>query len=362
MHPFRNLLLISLGRESSFRKDPTPKDWAVMFKMARQQALIGVCYDGVCRVPEHQRPPQDIMSAWSRLTERIADIYRLHVRRTQEMIPLLEQLGFHGTILKGTALSRIYPVPERRMCGDVDVWVTGTHRSILKALRPSWHPYDIVYQECKVNFFPDVEVEIHFHPGKMYNPFLNARLQRYLEKESPIRDDKTLMMPSPRFDAVYCMAHMFHHYLEGGIGLRQMMDYYYTLRLLDPADREPVMKALRRLGMGRFTAAMMESLWFNFGLEEEYFLCPRDPKLGTDGRNHHRRQFRGGGPAQLPEGQRDPSAPVLPEIIPRPFPSEPVSPRGDLGALRPPRTLFLAAFPGVSLEDQSDDPVQEGDA
>ena len=209
MHPFRNLLLISLGRESSFRKDPTPKDWAVMFKMARQQALLGVCYDGVCRVPEHQRPPQDILSAWSRLTERIADIYRLHVRRTQEMIPLLEQLGFHGSILKGTALSRIYPVPERRM----------------KALRTSWHPYDIVYQECKVNFFPDVEVEIHFHPGKMYNPFLNARLQRYLEKESPIRDDKTLTMPSPRFDAVYCMAHMFHHYLEGGIGLRPHLPY-----------------------------------------------------------------------------------------------------------------------------------------
>jgi hypothetical protein len=87
-------------------------------------------------------------------------------------------------------------------------------------------------------------------------------------------------MPDPRFDAVYCMAHMFHHYLEGGIGLRQMMDYYYTLRVLDPADRKPVMEALRHLGMGRFTAAMMESLWFNFGLEEEYLLCPRDPKLG----------------------------------------------------------------------------------
>ena len=280
MHPFRNLLLISLGRESSFRKDPTPKDWAIMFRMARQQALIGVCYDGIGRVPEHQRPPQDILDPWRRLTEKIAEIHSLHLQRTEEMVPILEKLGLHGSILKGTTLSRLYPVPERRMCGDIDVWVAGTHRSILKALRTSYHPFDIVYQECKADFFPDVEVEIHFHPGKMYNPFLNARLQRYLEKETPIRDGVTLTMPEPRFDAVYCMAHMFHHYLEGGIGLRQMMDYYYTLRVLDPADRKPVMEALRHLGMGRFTAAMMESLWFNFGLEEEYFLCPRDPKLG----------------------------------------------------------------------------------
>ena len=271
--------MISLGRESSFQKDPTPKEWNMMFRMARKQALIGVCYDGVCRVPEHQRPPQDVMETWSRLTEKIAAIYRLHLYRTQELVPVLEQNGLHGCLLKGTALSRLYPVPERRMCGDIDIWVAGTHRSILASLA-EYHPYEIIYQECKADFFPDVEVEIHFHPVKMYNPFLNARLQRYLKKESPIREDETLTMPSPRFDAVFCMAHMFHHYLEGGIGMRQMMDYYFTLRVLDPADREPVMKALRRLGMGRFTAAMMESLWFNFGLEEEYFLCPRDPKLG----------------------------------------------------------------------------------
>lgn len=251
-----------------------------MFRMARQQALIGVCFEGISRIPEHQCPPQDILDAWLKLTGQISRIHQLHLKRTKEMIPILEHLGLHGCLLKGTALSRLYPVPERRMCGDVDVWVAGTDRSILEALRTSWHPFDIVYQECKVDFFSDVEVEIHFHPGKMYNPFLNARLQRYLERETPIREGETLTMPSPRFDAVYCMAHMFHHYLEGGIGLRQMMDYYYTLRVLDPADRKTVMEALRHLGMGRFTAAMMESLWFNFGLEEEYFLCPRDPKLG----------------------------------------------------------------------------------
>ena len=281
MHPFRNLLLISLGRMSSFRREPTPKDWETAFRMARQQALIGVCYDGVCRVPESQRPLPGVQDLWRILTEKIASIYRLHLRRTEELEAILEKLGLRGCILKGTALSALYPVPERRMCGDIDVWVSGTHDSILNTLKAAgYHPFDIVYQECKVDFFPDVEVEIHFHPCKMYNPFLNARLQRYMEKESPIREDAVLTTPSVRFDAVFCMAHMFHHYLEGGIGLRQMMDYYYTLLVLDPADREPVMKALKHLGMGRFTAAMMESLRFNFGLEEEYYLCKADPKLG----------------------------------------------------------------------------------
>lgn len=280
MHPFRNLLLISLGRESSFRKDPTPAEWERVFRMARHQALLGVCYEGILRLPEHQRPPQEILDRWARLAEKVAGIHRLHERRVEEMEGILSRLGLHACLLKGTALSRLYPVPERRMCGDIDIWVEGTHDSILQALRSSYHPYQIIYQECKVDFFPDVVVEVHFHASKMYNPFLNARLQRFLEQESPIRKDAVLTVPDARFNAVYCMAHMFHHYLEGGIGLRQMMDYQYVLQVLDPADRGPVMATLRHLGMGRFTAAMMESLRFNFGLEESFFLCEPDARLG----------------------------------------------------------------------------------
>jgi len=280
MHPFRNLLLISLGRESSFRKDPTPEEWKMMFRMARNQALTGVCFDGIGRIPDHQRPPQEVFEPWSRLTEKIAEIHARHLKYTEEVEAVLARLGLHGCILKGTSISRFYPVPERRMCGDIDVWVEGTHSSIMKALRKGYAPYAIYYHECKIGVFSDVDVEVHFLPGKMYNPFLNARLQRYLKKESPIREGTVLTMPDARFDAVYCMGHMFRHYLEGGIGLRQMMDYYYILLKLDPSDREPVMKALRHLGMGRFTAAMMESLQFNFGLEDEYLLCAPDPKLG----------------------------------------------------------------------------------
>ena len=280
MHPFRNLLLISLGREASFRKDPTPKDWEVMFRMAHQQAVIGICYEGICRVPEHQQPPEEILSTWRLLTEKTADIYHLHLQRTEEMEGILTRLGQHGCIFKGTALSQLYPVPERRLCGDIDVWLAGTHKSILAALNREYEISEILYQECKVGFFSDVVVEIHFHPGKMYNPFLNARLQRYLEKESPIRTDAALTLADLRFHAVYCMAHMFHHYLEGGIGHRQMMDYYYILLSLDSAERRSVMDALRYLGMGSFTAAMMESLKFNFGLEEESYLCEPDPHLG----------------------------------------------------------------------------------
>ena len=77
----------------------------MMFRMARKQALIGVCYDGVCRIPEHQRPPQIILDTWRDLTDKVAEIHRLHLKRTEEVKEILSGLGLHGCILKGTALS-----------------------------------------------------------------------------------------------------------------------------------------------------------------------------------------------------------------------------------------------------------------
>lgn len=279
MHPFRNLLLVSLGRETALQRRLNAVEWNGVFQMARFQTLLGVTWEGILRLPEEQQPPKELRDRWEYLAGKIAQVYRLHCARIGELEKILSGLNLQGCVLKGTGLSKLYPVPGSRMCGDVDLWVKGTHESILGALEPVFPVREILYQECKLDFFPDVEVEIHFHPSKMYNPFLNARLQRFFEQNAPF-GNATLTYPDARFNAVFCMAHMFHHYLEGGIGLRQMMDYYYILRALDPADRQPVMQELRRLGMGRFTAAMMESLRFNFGLEEAYYLCPPDAVRG----------------------------------------------------------------------------------
>ena len=281
MHPFRNLLLISLGRKSSFEKDPTPQDWKYLYHLAHRQALLGPLNDGIRQLPASQMPPEDILTDWDEKTAKIAGIFRTHEMHVAELEILFARLGLHGCILKGTGLSYLYPNPERRMCGDIDVWIAGKRDTIIKAFDDAGIPiYGIIYQECKAGIFLDTEVEIHFHPSKMYNPFTNARLQRFFERNSPIRDDVTITYPDAKFNAVFCMAHMFRHYLEGGIGMRQMMDYYYILRDLAPADREPVMKTLKRLGMKRFTASVMASMWFNFGLEEEYFLCSPDKKHG----------------------------------------------------------------------------------
>ncbi len=281
MHPFRNLLLIAVGREKAFAEAPTRKVWEKLFLMARQQTLVGILNDAVHQLPEEQLPPPDILTEWDAQTAKIGRIYHIHEDHVRELGEILTRLGFRGCILKGTGLAHLYPHPERRMCGDIDLWVEGNRDAIIDAFRDADYPvYDIIYQEAKVGVFLDTEVEIHFHPSKMYNPFSNARLQRFFDRNAPFRDDAPITYPDARFNAVFCMAHMFRHYMEGGIGLRQMMDYYYVLQALTPEDRGIVMKTLKRLRMKRFTASVMTCVQYNFGLEDAYLLCPPDRKLG----------------------------------------------------------------------------------
>ena len=279
MHPFRNLLLVATGHADSLEKTPTPETWKVLFNMARYQSLLGILYDGVLRLPENQRPPQELLDKWQELAGLTASIYRRHLQRIEQLEPILERTGLRGCILKGTAFSSLYPKPEHRLYGDIDLWVEGSRRSIIRTFEAEGYTMsDILYQEAKVDLFDDTDVEIHFHPCKMYNPLRNARLQRFFEANAPFKG--TLSYAGTRFNAVFCMAHMYRHYLEGGIGLRQMLDYYYVLQDLCPEDRGPVMDALTKLGMQKFTAAVMCSVQFNFGLEDEYLLCPPDKVYG----------------------------------------------------------------------------------
>ncbi len=289
-----------MGRESSFEKDSSPEMWAHLFKMAKQQALLGVLNAGVHRLPATQLPPAQLLAEWDRLAGKIAEIHARHERQVAELEALFERKGLRGCVLKGTGLARLYPDPGRRQCGDIDVWVPGPRKAVIEAFADEFDVHDVIYQECKVDIFDDTVVEVHFHPTKMHNPFCNARLQRWLEKHNPIgspsavpcyseRSEESdlpsstssaLVYPDASFNAIFCMAHMYRHYLVGGLGLRQMMDYYYVLKELPAAGRGPTMQTLKRLGMGRFAAATMLALQYNFGLEDEYLLCKPDRKRG----------------------------------------------------------------------------------
>ena len=109
MHPFRNLLLISVGRADSLEKVLTPGEWSRMFQMARHQSLLAIIYEAVLRLPEQQRPPQEMMDKWKEYSDLTAGIYNRHQNHIEQLKLILDKMGLRGCILKGTGLSHLYP-------------------------------------------------------------------------------------------------------------------------------------------------------------------------------------------------------------------------------------------------------------
>ena len=120
----------------------------------------------------------------------------------------------------------------------------------------------------------------------MFSPFANRRLQRWFTAKAPEQfshfdESLGINVPTPAFNGVYLMLHIYRHLLAEGVGLRQLMDYYYLLQHLDAAGRETVLQDLRHLGLYKFSGTVMYVLQEVFLLDASRMLCPPDARSGA---------------------------------------------------------------------------------
>ena len=165
------------------------------------------------------------------------------------------------------------------------------------------------YHHIEAPKIDGTEVEAHFRPCYAHSPLRNWRMQRWFENHADVcMKNKTHMgfaVPTASVNVVYQMCHLFSHYFDEGLGLRQLMDYYFALRVwhndvMECKDlqsqgmwseglgtpvmsKEEVMSVLRSFGMTKFAGAVMYVLQEAFENEECLLeLEMRNEKLGIE--------------------------------------------------------------------------------
>ena len=285
-------------------------EWESLFRLAQSHALTGVCFAGIERLPGGQVPPRELLLRWYALAERIKRQNLLVQRRIVELVRRFDSKGFESVILKGCGVARLYDGPLRpglrsddfcaksrlellRMSGDIDVWVPYQNRKrILEYLRATSTSCYMVYHNAEYPVFEDVPVEVHFTPSWFWNPWRNYRFQRFCRMSAAacvghrvkMGDAGMASVPIGGFNKVYILQHIYRHVFGEGIGLRQLMDYYFVLAAQpdegEPESGEKEYRIIRQLGMERFCAAVMWILQYVFALSDECLLCPPDEHEG----------------------------------------------------------------------------------
>lgn len=282
---FQELIQISLGQRKTFSQKLTDNDWSELYKEAQRQSLVGVLLTGVeTAIASGEDKPKFLMS-W------IAQVMALEKRnlllnaRCREITEIFNKQGQRTCVLKGQGVAMLYPNPLRRQSGDIDLWVEGNRGDIYKTLKARWKVGETVIHHADVEIFKDTPTEIHFIPSFTYSPFLYRKYKKFFKRGADrqfANYDKTVgfAYPTPEFNAVYSLMHIFHHVLHEGIGLRQLLDYYYILRSLDKEQRGQVFEEMRNLDLDKFAEAVMYVELQMFGLEPEFLLCKANERLG----------------------------------------------------------------------------------
>lgn len=255
-------------------------DWQILLKLAQSHMLLPLLYDGLHKDPDDwEKVPE---GARKLLHQSFLQAVRwdtlMNITR-QQLEQKLRENGVPYTFLKGSELKRDYPVPALRTMCDMDVLV---HTEDYPKLDITAEQMQGTLGQGDGNHrnysFPG-GVTVEFHPNLLHHAShigigINPGWQ-YADPEDPTK------LTAEGF-YLHTLCHLAHHFTEGGVGVRFVLDVWVNRHLRKPeANRAIVEAELKRLGLLDF-AEKIEALaewWFGEGessplLEElsEYIL------------------------------------------------------------------------------------------
>lgn len=282
---FFELLLVCTGAKDVLSRTYSEAEWNDALEIAQEQTIEGVLLSAIERLPDEQRPPKLVLLQWIGSVQMVETNSKKIAEASETVIQYFRENGFACQILKGCSVGRYYPNPLRRSSGDIDVWLDGSRKKIYdfaRAFDKDGKLYGVNYHHIHFHLIDGVHIEVHIWPSYLSSPLRNYRLHKFCERHRPTMEAS---MPSLAFDRVFILLHCYQHFCGHGVGLRQIMDYYYVLRTVQGSrfkvqEDADTVKWIKKLGMERFARGLMWVLKEYLGLEDKYLLLEPDEKEG----------------------------------------------------------------------------------
>ncbi|MCW4084230.1 nucleotidyltransferase domain-containing protein [Segatella copri] len=235
---FFDFLRFCIGSAKEIPDSLKEADWKELYAIAKKQCLVGVLFDGIKKLPaEHVGMEKELLLQWMAESQMLE---KANVRLNDAAIQVSEwfrKKGFRTCILKGQGNALMYPNPYSRTPGDIDIWVEGVDKRVISFVR-SISPHEkACYHHIEFPLYKGVEVEVHYRPSFLLCFWHNRKLQKYYERVKEEQFSHRVMLgeqgeiaiPTVEFNLIFQLTHIFSHLMNEGIGLRQLVDYYYVL-------------------------------------------------------------------------------------------------------------------------------------
>ena len=235
---FFDFLRFCIGSAKEIPGSLKEVDWKELYAIAKKQCLVGVLFDGIKKLPaEYVGMKKELLLQWMAESQMLE---KANVRLNDAAIQVSEwfrKKGYKTCILKGQGNALMYPNPNSRTPGDIDIWVEGGDKRVISFVR-SISPHEkACYHHIEFPSYKGVEVEVHYRPSFLLYFGHNRRLQKYygMVKDEQfshrvmLGEQGEIAIPTVEFNLIFQLTHIFSHLMNEGIGLRQLVDYYYVL-------------------------------------------------------------------------------------------------------------------------------------
>ena len=235
---FFDFLRFCIGSAKEIPDSSKEADWKELYAIAQKQCLVGVLFDGIKKLPaEYVGMKKELLLQWMAESQMLV---KANVRLNDAAIQVSEwfrKKGFRTCILKGQGNALMYPNPYSRTPGDIDIWVEGGDKRVISFVR-SISPHEkACYHHIEFPSYKGVEVEVHYRPSFLLCLWNNRKLQKYYKRvkkeqfshQVMLGEQGEIAIPTVEFNLIFQLTHTFSHLMNEGIGLRQLVDYYYVL-------------------------------------------------------------------------------------------------------------------------------------
>lgn len=263
------------------------RDWQDFFQFCYRHGIAGLVFAGLERA--NRRIPQQVFFKWFPVVESIKRQNTIVNKRLIAVLKWFEETrGYKSVILKGQANGLMYPSPELRSPGDIDIWVDCEKANLIKLVSSQCPGAEYSIHHIKMPVFKDVSVEVHYRPIYLINWFIDRRLQKYVSRIEKKQFENRVCLDGASigsltndFNVVYQLLHMYAHFFSTRNNFKQFVDYYYLLKqgLTDEQKKEAaaLMKELKVLKYGRGMMWIMKEV---LGLDESLLVVEPDDKVG----------------------------------------------------------------------------------
>lgn len=252
---FFELIQVGLGRKERLSRELSKKEWNAVYEKSVQQAVTGVAFLGIQKLPQEQWPDVQLKLEWIGQAEQIRQRNKCINAILGELVFLLNRNFVKYAIVKGQVVGQYYSETSCRQSGDIDFYVAPddfdrTKRLIVKEWAADFegekghHHIEFEYK--------GVPFEQHHKLIKLYDKkkddYWEKLVNNNLEKQ--VINGVKVSTLSPTLHSLYIFLHLYHHLLELGVGMRQFCDWAVMLHeCRKEINHKDIQQHLKVLGM-----------------------------------------------------------------------------------------------------------------